>query len=106
MTLERSIESRPPNWLPIPGVDATHFAPVQHVDENDLFSKGEITSFFPNQRFGYIKDMKGRALRFSLDECDISGTKRDAHYFVAGSRVGYDVFRTSNGVRVSRLKIY
>lgn len=106
MQTDRTIESRPPNWLPIPGVDERHFAPVQHVDENDLYSKGEVISFFPNQKFGYIKDTNGRSIKFFLDELEMTGQKKDLHQIIAGIRVGYDASLTSNGLHVSRLKIY
>ncbi|MFH1875131.1 MAG: hypothetical protein ABH859_08145 [Pseudomonadota bacterium] len=96
---------RPPNWLPLPHQVSIQVA-QQNVDENDLFSKGEVISFYPWQGYGYIKTNNNQELIFKLNEIDLKGEKTDPSYLAVGLKVGYDVAQASDGLHVKSLKIY
>lgn len=75
------------------------------VDENDLFTKGKISKFFPYQGYGFVLDKKGREIFFSLAEMNFVGEKGKTS-LKAGHPVGYDVSWTSNGLHVKKMKVY
>lgn len=103
----RAIEARFPNWLPLPGEGL--IPPAQQepeVDESDLFSKGEIASFYPNQGYGYVRTAHGAEILFRLSEVTLVGPKGEPSCIAIGRRVGYDASHTSHGMHVSRLKVY
>lgn len=105
--MHTAVEARPPNWLPLPGGEKTGIAAsVPQVDENDLFPKGEVLSFYPNQGMGFVRSKGGKTLSFSVKEIDLIGPKNSARYITAGSRVGFDYSHTSHGLRITRLKVY
>ncbi|MFH0799338.1 MAG: hypothetical protein V2A66_04055 [Pseudomonadota bacterium] len=106
MMTDSAVASRPPNWLPVPGDKIGSLQEFPHVDESDLFPKGEIASYYPQQGYGYIRTARGQSLIFRVAEMDLAGPKRHRRYIAAGCRVGYDVSWTSHGLRVSRMKIY
>jgi cold shock CspA family protein len=105
MRVESHAEARPPNWLPLPGEELAAGEPPPVVNEDDLFPKGEVLSFYPQQGYGYVKNDRGQELVFRLTEIALVGPK-DERYLAPGCRVGYDVSWTSHGLHVSRLKIY
>jgi len=76
------------------------------IDENDNFSKGVVTKYFQNQSYGFVQDRLGRELFFHVDEMDFCGAKNNRKYITVGAQVGYDVSRTSQGLRIKRIKIY
>ena len=98
-------QTRPPNWLPLPGVGAGDVHSIV-VDENDDFSKGEVVKLYPNQGYGLIRTAFGKEAYFNLRELDLVGAKADRRYLKVGARVGYDLSWTSSGQHVTRLKIY
>lgn len=108
MPAETQLESRPANWLPLPGpvlgADATDNTP--QVDENDLFVKGEVASFFPNQGKGSVKTKSAEEMPFDLKEISLIGPKGESRYLGVGARVGFDASSTSKGKRITKLKIY
>jgi cold shock CspA family protein len=100
------IETRSPNWLPIPGGGVQKSATAPAVEENDFFPKGTVASYFSHQGFGTIKNDRGEAINFRLAEVSLIGPKGDKRFLGTGLRVGYDVSWTSHGLHVSRIKIY
>ena len=100
--LQSRVEERSPNWLPIPGV-VGHERREAQVDENDFFRKAEIIAFYPKQRHGMLQNEGGERISFDLRNLCVVG---DASYLDVGIRVGYDVSRTSNGNRITCLKVY
>lgn len=105
MALERvNVEARPPNWLPLPGAVIEEAPPP--VEEDDLFPKGDVISFHPRQGVGFIRSVSGERISFRLDEVELVGPKGHRRYIAEGRRIGYDVARTTDGVRVTKLKVY
>lgn len=96
------------NQLPLPSsAAAAVFADsVATVEENDLFSKGVVTKYFQNQSYGFVRDHLNRELFFHVDEMDFCGAKNNKKFIAVGARVGYDISRTSHGLRIKRIKIY
>jgi len=103
--MSTQVIARPPNWLPLPQPGLMKVVEVK-VDENDLFPKGEVSSYFPRQGYGFIKDRNGKDVYFKLEELDFVGPKADKSYLSVGSKVGYDISCTSHGPHVRVLKIY
>ncbi len=101
--MQTKFEARSPNWLPIPGVVTSGEKRVALVDENDLFRKGEVVSYYPMQRHGVIESEQGEKSPFDLHLIDVRG---DISYIESGVRIGYDVSRTPGGNRVTCLKVY
>lgn len=100
--------ARPVNWLPIPGERLGSAAKIQEikVDENDLFTKGEVVSFYPLQNYGSVRGAHGEMLPFSLPQIELIGPKGKKHFIAVGGRVGYDVARTSDGPHIVKMKVY
>lgn len=99
-------EVRPPNWLPLPGERITGGESAPHVDEDDVFPKAEVLTFYPRQGVGTLKTDRGETFDFSLANIELVGPKGHMRYLDAGARVGYDVSWTSHGLKINRLKIY
>lgn len=97
---------RPPNWLPLPGERIGREEAVPHVDEDDVFPKGQVLTFYPRQGVGTLRSDRGQAFDFSLSNIDLIGPKGHPRYLAAGARVGFDVSWTSHGLKINRLKIY
>lgn len=72
----------------------------------DNFRHGKITKFSPQGSYGFVRDETGHDIYFHLDEIRLLGEKRERSYFKEGTLVGFDVGRTSRGLRVTRLRIY
>lgn len=98
----------PANQMPLPesAVAVVLADSAVTVDENDLFSKGVVTKYFQNQSYGFVRDHLGRELFFHVDEMDFCGAKSSKKFLAVGARVGYDISRTSHGLRIKRIKIY
>lgn len=75
------------------------------VDVDDNFPKGKIYKYFPNQKYGFIKDRIGREIYFHLDEMEFVGSKKEES-LKAGSAVGYDLVHSGRGLHVKRIKVY
>lgn len=97
-----------PNQIPIPGAAPVTAAPaaLSVADENDNFSKGTITKYFQNQSYGFVRDHLNRELFFHVDEMDFCGPKNNKKFLAVGGRIGFDISRTSHGLRIKRIKIY
>jgi|GEM_PF-2065068 len=122
MTMDNEEKAGPPPETPIP-IDEEAKAPAaptpapderkpttlpQYSFQNlpdDKFSKGRVVKYFPQSRYGFIKDRKGRDLYFNIDEIRFAGTKgREA--LKEGVVVGYDVAWTSHGLHIAKIKVY
>jgi len=73
---------------------------------DDKFRKGRIIKYFPQSGYGFVRDNNGKEVYFHLDELRFVGAKSDRRYVNEGAPVGFDVGRTSRGLRVTKLKIY
>jgi len=104
--MSTQVTARPPNWLPLPQAGLAKKAAEIQVDTNDLFPKGEVAIFYPNQGYGYIKDRNGNEVYFKLEELDLVGPKADKSHITVGAKVGYDISCTSHGPHVRILKVY
>ncbi len=81
-----------------PGDEAT-------AQPEDKFPRGKVVRFFPQLRYGFIKDRMGRDIYFNLDEVRFIGEK-GFQELQEGISVGYDVGWTSHGLHVTYLKIF
>lgn len=107
MTVEKfAVESRQPNWLPLP-CEIAGKAPIEEAPvEDDLFTKGEVVAYYPRQGFGVVKGKNGEELPFRLTEVSIVDAHGHMKDLCEGRHVGYDVSWTAGGPHISRLKIY
>lgn len=76
------------------------------VDMDDKFRKGRIVKYFPQAGYGFVRDDLGHEVYFHLDEVRFVGKRNDRRYVSEGAPVGFDVGRTSRGLRVTLLKLY
>lgn len=71
----------------------------------DSFYQGTIIRVHPGSRSGVLRTGNGREVAFAVPDVLILGT---AHGFAAlreGMRVGFDLGRTSRGLRVTTIRI-
>lgn len=80
------------------------FQAPDHLPQ-DNFSKARIVKFFPQSRYGFIKDKRGKDIYFNIDELRFVGD-RGRESIREGAWVGYDVGWTSHGLHVAKMKIY
>lgn len=106
--IERILKAREPHWLPLPCLreGAVPVDAEPQVDELDNFAKATVEGFYPRQGYGTIVTERGRKIAFDLKSVRLVGPKTDPCYLKEGRKVGYDVGKTSEGVRVCALKIY
>lgn len=78
--------------------------PESLAEALDRFPRGKVVKFFPELRYGFIRDRNGRDVYFNLDEVRFVGPK-DHRDLREGRGVGYDVSWTSHGRHVTYLKI-
>jgi len=76
------------------------------IDQDDKFRKGRIVKYFPQAGYGFVRDDLGHEVYFHLDEVRFVGKRNDKRYVSEGAPVGFDVGRTSRGLRVTLLKLY
>ena len=79
---------------------------AERVDQGDKVRKGRIVKYFPQAGYGFVRDDLGHEVYFHLDEVRFVGKRNDRRYVSEGAPVGFDVGRTSRGLRVTRLKLY
>ena len=73
--------------------------------EASLFSVGEVTKFMPHLGTGFIKIKNGEEVYFSMSSIEVLPEKTDSK-ISTGIKVGYDVAMTSNGLRISKIRIF
>lgn len=79
--------------------------PAYRKAPEDKFSKGRVMKYFPQSKYGFLKDNKGHDIYFNVDEVRFVGAKgREA--LKEGIEVGYDISWTSHGRHIARIKIY
>lgn len=109
------LRSYKPNTVPVPANAlrsgaASEAGIVKSVvvepTRDDRFPKGKIIKFFPNLSYGFVRDQIDRELFFHVDEIDLLGPRGRKEFIRIGAEVGYDICRTSSGLRVKRMKIY
>jgi len=73
----------------------------------DLFYHGIISKIFWRNETGVIHSDTGKDIPFAFPFVTLLGVPRqDIQFLREGMRVGFDVNRTSKGLRVSVIKIY
>ena len=73
----------------------------------DLFYHGTISKIFWRNETGVIHSDTGKDIPFAFPFVTLLGVPRqDIQFLREGMRVGFDVSRTSKGLRVSVIKIY
>jgi hypothetical protein len=75
-------------------------------ESKDLYHHGVITKLFPSNNTGIVRTESGREVPFSYDLVILCGEAKSVQHLREGQRVGYDIGWTSNGLRVTKLKIY
>lgn len=91
---------------PTESISPTGVPPDSESPETEeKFPHGKVVRFFPQNRYGFIKDRVGRDVYFNLDELRFVGEK-DRRHLKEGIEVGYDVGWTSHGLHVTKMKIY
>lgn len=112
-SMERQVALWPANSLPVPfGVlteETKEYQPEPQVhaevDMNDNFPKGVVVKYFPNQKFGFLKDRTGRDVYFNLLEMDFVGQK-GKESLRDGLTVGYDIVHSGKELHIKKMKIY
>ena len=72
----------------------------------DFYHQGVITKLFPSNNIGVVRTESGRELTFSYDLVILVGETKSPLELKVGEPVGYDLGWTSNGLRITKLKIY
>ncbi len=73
----------------------------------DLFYHGVVSKIFWRTETGVIHSDTGKDVPFAFPFVTLLGVPRqDIQFLREGMRVGFDVNRTSKGLRVSVIKIY
>ncbi len=73
----------------------------------DLFYHGIVSKIFWRTETGVIHSDSGKDFSFAFPFVTLLGVPRqDIRFLREGLRVGFDVNRTSKGLRVSVIKIY
>lgn len=96
----RPVESGFPSPVP-----ETASAPVSSRTTDDKFSKGRVIKYFPQSKYGFVKNRSGRDVYFNIDEIRFIGVK-GRESLREGIVVGYDVSWTGHGLHVAKMKIY
>src|SRR3989338_1563296 len=103
--------SRSPSSLPLQNRISKCLASSRMIGyspcmEEDLFRKGEIIKFFSQSGYGFIRDEKGQQVYFHMDEVRVVGEPKKRNQIYEGMKIGFDVSRTSKGVRATHMKFY
>lgn len=75
-------------------------------EKKDLFHHGVISKLFPSNNLGLVRTESGREVPFSFDLVILLGDVKKPSDLKEGQAVGYDVGWTSNGLRVTKMKVY
>jgi hypothetical protein len=74
-------------------------------DPRSRFYQGTIVRLFPGSRTGLVRSGSGREIPFAIADVRLLGTSEGFAVLREGMRVGFDVGRTSRGVRVTTLRV-
>lgn len=72
----------------------------------DLFHQGVISKLFPSNNMGLVRAESGREIPFSFEFVLLLGEAKKPSELKEGQEVGYDLGWTSNGLRVTKIKVY
>ncbi len=76
------------------------------LGKSDLFYQGVIVRLFPKNNMGIVRTQSGREIAFTYNLVIILGGTKNPHDLKEGQKVGYDLGWTSNGLRVTKIKVY
>jgi hypothetical protein len=71
----------------------------------DLFHHGVISKLFPSNNMGVVRTESGREVQFSYDLIVLLGEVQKTADLREGMEVGYDLGWTSNGLRITKIKV-
>ena len=74
-------------------------------DPRSRFYQGTIVRLFPGSRSGLVRTGSGREIPFAIVDVRMLGTTEGFAALHEGMRVGFDLGRTSRGVRVTTLRV-
>lgn len=79
-----------------------------HVSEerSDFFHHGVISKLFPSNNMGLVRTESGREVPFSFEFVILLGDAKKPSDLMEGLEVGYDTGWTSQGLRVTKIKMY
>jgi len=72
----------------------------------DLFYQGVILRLYPGRKCGVIRTGNGREVPFSFATVDLLGDDQRFDQLYEGMPVGFDLTRTSGGLRITKIKVY
>jgi hypothetical protein len=82
-------------------------ATKQREEQRDYFYHGVISKIFWSNETGVIRSDSGKEIPFAFPFVTLLGVPRqNINFLRLGMRVGFDVCRTSKGLRASVIKIY
>jgi hypothetical protein len=71
----------------------------------DLFHHGVISKLFPSNNMGVVRTESGREVQFSYHLIVLLGEIQKTADLREGMEVGYDLGWTSNGLRITKIKV-
>ena len=71
----------------------------------DLFHHGVISKLFPSNNMGVVRTESGREVQFSYEMVVLLGDVQKTADLREGMEVGYDLGWTSNGLRITKIKV-
>lgn len=72
----------------------------------NLFYQGIILRLYPGRKRGVIRTGNGREVPFSFATVDLLGDDQRFDQLYEGMPVGFDLTRTSEGLRITKIKVY
>lgn len=72
----------------------------------DLFCRGVITKLFPTNSMGLVRTGSGREVPFSFSSVILLGDIKSASELKENQEVGYDLDWTSEGLKITKIKVY
>ncbi len=75
-------------------------------DTGDRFYQGTILRLYPGSRSGVVRTRGGRDVAFAVPHVRIVGAAHGFAGLAEGMRVGFDLGRTSRGLRVTTIRVY
>lgn len=75
-------------------------------EKSDLFHHGVISKLFPSNNMGLVRTESGREIPFSFELVLLLGEVKKPGDLKEGQEVGYDLGWTSQGLRVTKIKVY
>lgn len=76
------------------------------MEKRDLFHHGFISKLFSSNNMGLVRTVTGREIPFSFEFVILLGEAKSPADLKEGEEVGYDLGWTSQGLRVTKIKVY